>query len=334
MNKIFYAMAALALTTGFTACNDDDPTEAVTKHVYGDDEAPYLRTDASATITYAADFRKGHVAARTISLKDYAETIQKKTGMTVDDLVAGVADNSVVFYNINTSRGVWNKTAFNISNGWSYGADGSITTENQAGTITLDAANKALVVNVPDDSAAGVSFAANVGFAVVNGKDYDKYVRFTINFAVTDPGTVIKNVSIASGNYSYTPINFTDSDVASAIEACFGITAADFNKTVQDAEGDIELYMADNDGNWYYDEDGVSRPAYTANGIGFWCDANGKPMGWGSGCVFYVETFDGGVNIGRYEDIASGTVCKFHFIYVSKSDASKFVEFVVTATME
>lgn len=58
MNKIFYAMAALALTTGFTACNDDDPTEAVSKHVYGDDEAPYLRTDASATITYAADFRK------------------------------------------------------------------------------------------------------------------------------------------------------------------------------------------------------------------------------------------------------------------------------------
>lgn len=334
MNKIFYAMAALALTTGFTACNDDDPTEAVSKHVYGDDEAPYLRTDASATITYAADFRKGHVAARTINLKDYAETIQKKTGMTVDDLVAGVADGSVVFYNINTSRGVWNKTAFNIDNGWSYAGDGSIKTENQAGTITLDATNKALVVNVPDDSAAGVSFAANVGFAVVNGKDYDKYVRFTINFAVTDPGTVIKNISIPTGDYSSKPINFTDSDVATAIEACFGISVSEFNKTVQDAEGDIELYMADNDGNWYYDEDGSSRPAYTANGIGFWCDADGKPMSWGSGCVFFVETFDGGVNVGRYVDIASGTVSKFHFIYVSKSDASKFIEFVVTATME
>ncbi len=334
MNKIFYAMAALALTTGFTACNDDDPTEAVSKHVYGDDEAPYLRTDASATITYAADFRKGHIAARTINLKDYAETIQAKTGMTVDDLVAGVADGSVVFYNINTSRGVWNKTAFNIDNGWSYAGDGSIKTENQAGTITLDATNKALVVNVPDDSAAGVSFAANVGFAVVNGKDYDKYVRFTINFAVTDPGTVIKNISIPTGNYSSTPINFTDSDVATAIEACFGISVSEFNKTVQDAEGDIELYMVDNDGNWYYDEDGTSRPAYTANGIGYWCDANGKPMSWGSGCVFFVETFDGGVNVGRYVDIASGTVSKFHFIYVSKSDASKFIEFVVTATME
>ena len=334
MNKIFYAMAALALTTGFTACNDDDPTEAVSKHVYGDDEAPYLRTDASATITYAADFRKGHIAARTINLKDYAETIQAKTGMTVDDLVAGVADGSVVFYNINTSRGVWNKTAFNIDNGWSYAGDGSIKTENQAGTITLDATNKALVVNVPDDSAAGVSFAANVGFAVVNGKDYDKYVRFTINFAVTDPGTVIKNISIPTGDYSSTPINFTDSDVATAIEACFGISVSEFNKTVQDAEGDIELYMADNDGNWYYDEDGSSRPAYTANGIGFWCDADGKPMSWGSGCVFFVETFDGGVNVGRYVDIASGTVSKFHFIYVSKSDASKFIEFVVTATME
>ncbi len=334
MNRIIYAMAAIALTTGFTACNDDDPTEAVSKHVYGEDEAPYLRTDASATITYAAEFRKGHVAAKSINLKDYASTIQSKLGMTVDDLLAGVADGSIVFYNINTSRGIWNKTAYNTSNGWSYKADGSISSEDIAGTVTLDAANKALVVNVPDDSAAGVSFSVNVGFAIDNGSDYDQYVRFTLNFAVTDPGTVIKNVSIATGNYSCTPINFTDSDVTAAIEACFGITVSEFNKTVQDADGDIELYMADNDGNWYYDEDGTSRPAYTANGIGYWCDANGKPMNWGSGCVFFAETFDGGINIGRYEDIASGTVCKFHFVYVSKSDNSKFVEFVVTATME
>ncbi len=334
MNRIIYAMAAIALTTGFTACNDEDPMDAVSKHVYGEDESPYLRTDASATITYAADFRKGHIAAKSISLKDYASTIQTKLGMTVDDLLAGVADGSVVFYNINTSRGVWNKTAYNISNGWSYSADGAISTGNQAGTITLDAANKAIVVNVPDDSAAGVSFATNVGFAINNGSNYDNYVRFTINFAVTDPGTVIKNVSIPTGSYSSTPINFTDSDVSAAIEACFGITVSEFNKTVQDKDGEIELCMADDEGNWIYYYDDEGNKGYSANGIGFWCDANGKPRSWGSGCVFFAETFDGGINIGRYEDIASGTVCKFHFVYFSKSDNSKFVEFVVTATME
>ncbi len=334
MNKIFYAIAALALSTSFTACNDDDPNDAVSKHVYGEGETVYLRTDADANIAYAAEFRKGHVVAKTINLKDYAETIQAKTGLTVDDLIAGVSNGSVVFFNINSTKGVWDETAQNISNGWSYQADGTISTENQAGTITLDAANKALIINVPDDSAAGVSFSANVGFAVVNGADYDKYIRFSVSFAVTDPGTIIKNISIATGSYSCTPINFTDSDIATAIEACFGISASEFNKTVQDASGDIELYMADKDGNWFYAEDGVSRPDYTANGIGYWCEADGKPRSWGSGCVFFAETFDGGINIGRYEDIASGTVCQFHFIYVSKTDKGKLVEFVVTATME
>ena len=68
-------MACFAL--GFTACSDD-PNDAVTKHVYGPDEAPYLRSDASATIAYSAEFRKGHVAPKTIYLKDYAEQIQTK----------------------------------------------------------------------------------------------------------------------------------------------------------------------------------------------------------------------------------------------------------------
>ncbi len=45
-------------------------------------KVPYLRTDASATIAYTAEFRKGHVEAKTIRLSDYAETIQTKIGMT------------------------------------------------------------------------------------------------------------------------------------------------------------------------------------------------------------------------------------------------------------
>ncbi len=327
MNKILYAIAALALTTGFTACNDDDPTEAVSKHVYGDDEAPYLRTDVDATINIKSEFRKGHVAAKTYSLKDYASTIQSKLGMTVDDMLAGVADSSIVFYNINTSRGCWNKAAQNITNGWGYDASGLISDKDQAGYVTLDAANKALVVNVPAESAAGISFSVSVGFAIVNGRDYDKYVRFTIAFAVSDPGTVITAVSLESADYSYTPINFTDATVSAAIEACFGITASEFNKTVQDAEGDIAMYMVDADGNWLTDY------TYTANGIGYWCDANGVPMAWADGPVYYVETFDGGFNIGRYTGIAS-SVYKIHFVYVSKSDNSKFVEFVITATLQ
>ncbi len=328
MNKIFYAMAALALTTGFTACNEEDPMDAVSKHVYGEDEAPYLRTDVDATINVTSEFRKGHVAAKSYSLKDYAATIQSKLGMTVDDMLAGVADGSIVFYNINTSRGCWNKAAQNVTNGWGYDAAGLLADKDQAGTVTLDAANKALVVNVPEESAAGVSFSVNVGFAIDNGSNYDKYVRFSISFAVTDPGTIIKAISIASADYSATGIEFASKDVAAAIEACFGITASELNKTVQDAEGDIALYMLDADGNWITGKD------YTANGIGYWCDGEGNPMSWGEGCVYFVETYDGGVNVGRYPGVTSGSVYKVHFVYASKTDSSKFVEFVVTATFE
>ena len=92
-NILYIAMACFAL--GFTACSDD-PEDAVSKHVYGPDEAPYLRTDADATIGVNAEFRKGHISPKIIYLKDYAEQIQTKMKMTVDDMLAGVESGKVV----------------------------------------------------------------------------------------------------------------------------------------------------------------------------------------------------------------------------------------------
>ena len=85
-NNILY-IAAVCIALGLSACSTD-PEDAVEKHVYTENEAPYLRTDVSANISTTAEFRKGHVALKTISLKDYAETIQTKLGMTVDDMIA------------------------------------------------------------------------------------------------------------------------------------------------------------------------------------------------------------------------------------------------------
>ena len=163
-------MACLAL--GFTACSDD-PEDAVEKHVYGPDEAPYLRADASATIAVNAEFRKGHVSPKTIYLKDYAEQIQTKMKMTVDDMLAGLETGKVVFYNINTARGIWNKAAATKgSNGWWYNASGLVSdAASGVASIELDKAQKALILSVPEESAAGVSVGANVGFAIDNGKD-------------------------------------------------------------------------------------------------------------------------------------------------------------------
>ena len=298
-NILYIAMACLAL--GFTACSDD-PEDAVEKHVYGPDKAPYLRADAIATIAVNAEFRKGHVSPKTIYLKDYAEQIQTKMKMTVDDMLAGVESGKVVFYNINTARGIWNKAAATKgSNGWWYNASGLVSdAASGVASIELDKAQKALILSVPEESAAGVSVGANVGFAIDNGKDYDDYIRFNVNFAVTDPGTIILNVAIPAGDYASYEVEF--GSVESAINACFGMSSSDFNALVQDPDGDIAMYMVDDAGNW----DTTSE--YTANGIGYWLDASNKVTNWGTeGFTYYVETHDGTVGIGRAPGLASGS---------------------------
>ena len=120
-------MACFAL--GFTACSDD-PEDAVSKHVYGPDEAPYLRADADATVTLNAEFRKGHVAAKTISLKDYAEQIQTNLKMTVDDMLAGLESGNVVFHSINSARGAWDMSAMTKGNGWWYNNNGAVVNDS------------------------------------------------------------------------------------------------------------------------------------------------------------------------------------------------------------
>lgn len=333
MRRLIYAVAALCVGLGFAAC-DDDPEDAVSKHVYGPDESPYLRTDTSATITVNAEFRKGHIADKTISLKDHAAKIQSHLFMTVDDMLAGLADGSVVFYNINATRGAWNKAPQNVSGGWGYSKAGLVSNIADGATVVLDKVDKQLVLSMPGDAAAGTSFTVNVGFAIDNGRDYDDYVRFTINMAVGDPGMVIQNVTVPTGDYAAYEVMFDDEATAKAIEACFGMTAEAFNKAVQDPEGDIAMYMVGADGSWIAKDSEGEDVEYTANGIGYWCDGDGNPMGWGDGCVFFVETHDGSVGVGRYPGVASGSVYHPHFVYVSKSDNSKFVEFVINATFE
>lgn len=326
-NILYVCMACLAL--GFTACSDD-PMDAVEKHVYAENEAPYLRIDATATIAYTAEFREGHIAPMTISLKDYAEKIQEKLSMTVDDLMAAVDNGSVVFYNINPTRTVWDKTAPNAGTGWSYNKDGKIATENAVATIELDKSAKALVVNVPENSAAGIAINENVGFAINNGKDYDDYVRFNIAISVSNPGLVISSLDLSGEAYDPSLIDFSKSK--EAIEKCLGISYSEFLKDIKDADGPIALYMVDNEtGEWDTTSD------YTANGLGYWLDTKAHVTVWNAeGFAYYVETDpdNAGVNIGHM-GVASGTKFELNFVYAMKEDPqSKFIQFKVTATVE
>jgi hypothetical protein len=329
MKKNILYIAMFGMVLGFCACSTE-PEDAVEKHVYSDNEAPYLRTDASANISTTAEFRKGHVTPKVISLKDYAETIQTKLGMTVDDMIAGIENGKIVFFNINTSRGVWDKTApTKGTTGWYYNKSGLIVQQDTlaAGSIEIDKTSKSLIVSVPESSSAGVSFSANVGFAINNGQNYDNYVRFNISISVTDPGLIMPTFKIPSGDYSVYEVKFAD--YSKAIEACLGMTVSEFNKTVQDSNGDIAMYLVDDAGNW----DTTSK--YTVNGIGFWLDGSLKVTTWNkAGFSYFIETHDGSVGIGRAPGIAAGTQTKFHFVYASKTDKSKFVEFVCNATLE
>ena len=329
-NILYIAMACFAL--GFTACSDD-PEDAVSKHVYGPDEAPYLRADADATVTLNAEFRKGHVAAKTISLKDYAEQIQTNLKMTVDDMLAGLESGNVVFHSINSARGAWDMSAMTKGNGWWYNNNGAVVNDSGVASIELDKVSKSLILDVPEGSAAGLSMTANVGFAVVNGKDYDQYVRFAVNFAVTDPGTIIKNITIPDGDYASYEFDLTS--IEAAISACFGMTSAEFISLISDTENDIAMYLVDDEGNWDTDS------PYTAGGIGFWVDVNNKVCNWSgdgysAGNFYYIETHadNKSVGIGRAPGVPSGTVAKVHFVYASKTDSSQYVEFVLNATFE
>ena len=200
-------------------------------------------------------------------------------------------------------------------------------------SIELDKAAKALVLNVPEGSAAGLSMAANVGFAVVNGKDYDQYVRFTVNFSITDPGTIIQDITIPAGDYASYEFDLTS--IENAINACFGMTSADFIATIASTENDIAMYLADDNGNW------DTTSGYTAGGIGLWVDVDHKVCNWSgngyaAGNFYYIETHadDKTVGIGRAPGVPSGTKAKVHFVYASKSDATRFIEFVLNATFE
>lgn len=186
MKKNIILITAFCAVMGLAACSTD-PEDAVSKHVYTAEESPYLRTDTSASIAFTAEFRKGHIEQKVIDLKDYSEKIQSHLGMTVDDMISELESGKVVFYNININKGVWDKTAPNESTGWGYAASGAVSDTARVASIILDKADKRLVLDVPASSDAGLSLNENVGFAVDNGRDYDKYVRFNISMSVTDP---------------------------------------------------------------------------------------------------------------------------------------------------
>ena len=329
MKKNFIYALIGCFTLSLAACSTD-PEDATSKHMYGENENPYLKTNLDATVSTSMEFPITRLETKSIILNDYAEKFQAYLGMTVDEALFAMSSGSVVFYPINISRNIWNKTApTKGSNGWYFNTAGGVCDASSGiVSVELDAANKALSVNVEESAPIGTALTLNVGFAINNGMDFDDYVRFSFNITVTDPGRIVISETIPAGDYSAFAVNF--SVYEDVIKTCMGMTVKEFSAAVSEdrTTGSMAMYLVGADDSW--DE----TCNYTANGLGYWLTADAKVCDWGDTAVFFAETGDGCVNIGRYSGITSGTVVKVSFVYALKADKSKFVEFIVTGIME
>ena len=334
-NLLYALVACLAFT--FAACSDD-PMDATSKHVYGPTENPYLKTNAAATISTSQEFPVQRIdVPQEIKLADYAETFQSLLGMTVDEVVSGISSGSVVFYPINVNLGQWMRNAAPTKGtyGWHYNSAGGLCDASSAMySVEFDASKKAVVVTCNSNTAAGV-YSFNVGFAIDNGTNFDDYVRISNQLSVTDPSKIIlTGIKIPAGSYAAYSINFAD--YKNAIEVCMDMSLEQFSEEVV-ASGDarysetavptLAMYPVKEDGSW------DKTSAYSANGLGFWFNSDMNPGEW-SGGLFYVESGNGCVNVGRHENIPSGTEFSTHFVYASIEDSSKYIEFIVNGSME
>ena len=96
----------------FTACSDDY-NDATSKHVYGENENPYLKIDTEAQISATGALEVNGEHSYTVKLSDYAAKFEEKMGMSVDAVIDGLSTGETVFYPINTTRNQWLKTPYN-----------------------------------------------------------------------------------------------------------------------------------------------------------------------------------------------------------------------------
>ena len=322
----------------FVACSDDIE-DATSKHVYGENENPYLRTDAAATVTTNMEFAVGHFEPQTIKLTDYADKFQEKMNLTVDQIISGLKDGTVVFHNIISSKGRWDKTPMTKgTNGWYYNSAGGITDDNNAKIVSLeiDTDAKTLIVTAEEQATAGTVLAFNVGFAL-NGPDYDSYVRFLLNVSVTDPSIIISSINIPDGDYTSFGINFNQ--YAETIQTCMGMSVTEFFANLDyngdsgnPTNGKIHMYVVNpTTVEW----DAASN--YTAEPPGYWLNAQGSVCNWGStGFSLYANTKNGDqtLYIGRAPGLVAGTKFTISIGYKNTTNENNFFRLIITATLE
>lgn len=315
----------------FSACSDSYEN-ATSKHVYGENENPYLRIDQQATVTTNIEFAVERLEPYVINMEEYNDLFREKMGLTTDQVISGLQNGSVVFYNINTTRNHWDKAEKTKGNtGWYYNSAGGVTTESDASkTVSLDinAAEKTLTVYPVEDIAVGTSVGFNVGFAV-NGPDYDDYVRFSFQVSYTDPTIVMLNITIPAGDYASYSIDLNN--YIETITLCMNMTLAEFLANLDTYGGAIKMYAVDpQSGMW--DE----SSSYTANAPGYWMTSKGAVCNWGAtDFTLYAELAAGDemLYIGRAPGLTAGSKYTLSIGYRDTENTGYFFRFIITATL-
>lgn len=317
----------------FTACSDDY-NDATSKHVYGENENPYLKIDTEAQISATGDLEVNGEHSYTVKLSDYAAKFEEKMGMSVDAVVDGLSTGETVFYPINTTRNQWMKTAYNKDNaGWYFNSANQPCAQDDAAckaSVVLDKTNKELVFELTEGGiTAGTVLALEVGFAK-NGPDYDNYVRFTLNASVTDPTVAVATVALPNTNYTSDDILLTS--IEENIAAVFDMTLEEFITAFD--EGTIKFYAADpTTGVW------DTESAYTGEQpAGYWFDEAGKVCAYpGVVCANFKPDSDdvskSCVKLCCMPETPVGKQYNCSFGFVDTTDATKFFRFVVTCNI-
>lgn len=317
----------------FTACSDDY-NDATSKHVYGENENPYLKIDTEAQISATGALEVNGEHSYTVKLSDYAAKFEEKMGMSVDAVVDGLSTGETVFYPINTTRNQWMKTAYNKDNaGWYFNSANQPCAQDDAAckaSVVLDKTNKELVFELTEGGiTAGTVLALEVGFAK-NGPDYDNYVRFTLNASVTDPTVAVATVALPNTNYTSDDILLTS--IEENIAAVFDMTLEEFITAFD--EGTIKFYAADpTTGVW------DTESAYTGEQpAGYWFDEAGKVCAYpGVVCANFKPDSDevskSCVKLCCMPETPVGKQYNCSFGFVDTTDATKFFRFVVTCNI-
>ena len=331
MNKYIIYAFIVSVCCMFTACSDsyEDDTS---KHIYGEDESPYLRIDQEATVTTNIDFAVERLEPFVINLTDYNELFLEKMGLSTDQVISGLQNGSVVFYNINSTRNHWNKAATTKgSTGWYYNSAGGITTESDAtktASLELNANDKTLIVYPIEDIEVGTSIGFNIGFAL-NGPDYDDYVRFSFQTSYTDPSIVMLNVTIPAGDYSSYGIDLNR--YKETIELCMNMTLEEFLANIDTFGGKIHMYSV-NPQNGIWDD----TSGYTANAPGYWMNSQGAVCSWGeTDFTLFAELAAGDevLYIGRAPELNAGSKFALSIGFRDTDNPAYFFRFIITVTM-